>query len=369
VAALVFAPGVAHATFGSVNGVVDFTSSCTGVQQIFWVNPTSPPSPETCANYTGTHGGQQTAGGSDSEAFFTPNGSTVYFSSNRSASLQWQIYSITTVTNGNAVDGATTVTTPPSGSNDYGPTIDGTSSYLAFIRCASTCSLMVGPIGGPATAIATTAAPATPNVSTGATTRPEFDPVDNAQIIYGGSDGHLHLVKLSLTPSPAKISERDLSSESGIGAGQTDEFADWNALGTKLVFDSNRPPTVGAGHRLFLLDMTQNPVPAAALVWATDPGNEIEPIFSPDSTNYVWAQLGAGQQVVDYQIGSSWSSATTLLSPVGRSINGEPAWQPTGSNPVLPEVHYAVLLPIAGIGVAALVLTVQRRRRRSPVGA
>jgi Tol biopolymer transport system component len=353
------APGVASATFGTSNGVVSFVTTCTGFPQVLWVNPTSPPSPETCANYNGTNGGQQTAGGADSEPYYSAAGNTVYFSSNRSGT--WIVYSIGAISTGNVptpADGAVAVTSPGT-SNDYAPTVTADGTKLAFIRCdsgTSTCSLEVQslvPPGAPSS-VTTVVPVALPSPLTGDASRPEFDPADGSKILYEGTDGHIHMVSLT-----GSFTERDLSNESGIGTGQTDEYPDFNATGTKLIFDSNR----SGGHKLYLFDLTGSTVPAPTLVWSTDPGVEIEPIFAPDGTKYAWAQLGAGSVIVDYQIGSAWFSATTL-SP-GRSSNSEPAWQPIPSSPLLPESHYAIALPLGGIAVAALVL-VRRRRRMSP---
>jgi len=383
-------PVPAGATFsGAQNGNVAFTSICnsnTG-QAIYSINPNGSPVPTyTCPGGTSPNYTQSTAGSIDSMPYFSSQGTTLYFSSDRpstgnnpGANGNFAIYQVTyppTVSGspGSQVDGAVQITFPTAAggsSNDYAPTVSADGSELAFIRCnagTTSCALYVqAPIvGGTPTLVTTAVAPLQPNSVSGEASRPEIDPSDPTQILYVGTDNHIHLVSLD---SPPAFTERDLSNESGIASGQIDEYPDWNPAGTRIIFDRN--------HDVYVLNPTSAPASACELWGASDPGTEIEPIFAPTDTAvssgttcnptgnmYVWTKLGGGSNII-LDEGHAVGAASTLVSLTNnRTNNSQPAWQPVPLGTQTPEVPVAVLLPSAGAVLLAGAVALERRRRR-----
>jgi hypothetical protein len=363
----------AWATFpGSLNGNIAFVALCNNTigEPVYSINPNgSPPPTYTCPggvlpNYT-----QSSAGPNDSEPYFSSQGSTLYFSGSRAATNNsFAIYSVPYPPSiggspPSQTDGATQISFPTANGNsfnDYDPTVDAGGNTLAFIRCDSSttaCTLETqSPIvGGTAVTVVTAMALAPPDPGIGAGNRPEIDPADPKQILYTGTDHHIHLVSLN---SPASFAERDISVESGV-AGAQDEYPDWKPDGTAIILDSNR----NGGHKVFTISMT-NPAGAAQQLWSTDPGNEIEPIYSPDGTKYAWTKIVNTQQI-QVDEGTSYAQPNLVLTLTGsRAQNSEPTWQSAGTiGGILPEAPYAVLLPGGSLLAAGLVLMVHRRRR------
>ena len=179
---------------------------------------------------------------------------------------------------------------------------------LAFLRCnagTTSCALYEQSpvVGGTPTLVTTSIPPLQPNSVSGEASRPEIDPVDTSQILYVGTDNHIHLVSTASSPA---FAERDLSNESGITTSLVDEYPDWNPAGTRIIFDRS--------HKIYVLNPTAAPATACGL-WASDPGTEIEPIFAPTDTatssgttaggscnptgnNYVWTKLGGGSNII-----------------------------------------------------------------------
>jgi Tol biopolymer transport system component len=387
-----WAPAPAGATFsGAQNGNVAFASICdsnTG-QAVYSLNPNgSPPPTYTCPGGTSPTYTQSTAGSIDSMPYFSSQGTTLYFSSDRPASGNnpgangnFAIYQVAyppTVTGaaGSQSDGAVQITFPAvSGgtSNDYAPTVSSDGSELAFLRCNSgttSCALYTQSpiIGGTPTLVTTAVAPLQPNSVSGEASRPEIDPTDPSQILYVGTDNHIHLVSLA---SPATFAERDLSSESGITSGQIDEYPDWNPAGTRIIFDRS--------HSVYVLNPTSGPATACALWGASDPGTEIEPVFAPTDTatsslttcnptgnSYVWTKLGGGSNII-LDMGHSVGNPATLVDLTNnRTNNSQPAWQPVPLGSQTPEVPVAVILPAAGGALLAGAVMLEWRRRRTP---
>jgi len=384
-------PTPAGAIFsGAQNGNVAFAAICdanTG-QAVYSINPnaSSPPT-YTCPGGTPPNYTQSTAGSIDSMPYFSSQGTTLYFSSDRpssgnnvGANGNFAIYQVTyppTVsgTSGSQSDGAVQITFPSAqggSSNDYAPTVSADGAELAFIRCnagTTSCALYVqSPIvGGTPTMVATSVPPLQPNPVSGEASRPEIDPGAANQVLYVGTDNHIHLVS---TASPPGFAERDLSNESGIATGQVDEYPDWNAAGTRIIFDRS--------HKVYVLDPTSTPASACALWGSSDPGTEIEPIFAPTDTatsstatcnpagnSYVWTKLGGGSNIM-LDEGHSASNPSTLVDLTNdRTNNSQPAWQPVPLGAQTPEVPVAVLLPSAGVVLLAGAVSLERRRRRN----
>lgn len=386
VGAGIWTPAPAGATFpGATNGNVAFAAICDSTigQPIYSLNPNgSPPPTSTCPGGTAPNYTQSTAGSEDSMPYFSSSGTTLYFSSNRlagggnpGASGNFAIYSVpypnaVTGSPGSQADGATQLTFPGSTSNDYAPTVDANGNELAFIRCnagSTACGLYVqNPVSGGTPTHVTTSVPLLqPNPVSGEASRPEIDPNDPSQVIYEGTDDHLHLVSLT-----SAFTERDLSLESGIGSGQADEYPDWNAAGTRIIFDRS--------HTVYVLDPTAGPATACELWGTSDPGTEIEPLFAPTDTGvssastcnptgnmYVWTKLGGGSNIV-LDMGHSVSSPAVLDNLTqNKTNNSQTAWQPNPLSAGTPEVPVALMLPVVGVALlgGAFLLELNRRRR------
>jgi hypothetical protein len=383
----------AGATFaGATNGNVAFAvASCNASgQAIFSVNPVG--GPYTCPGGSPPNLTQSTAGGIDSMPYFSSLGTTLYFASDRNgignnpgADGNFAIYQVPyppTVTGspGSQSDGAVQITFPdPSAgsTNDYAPTVDQGGNELAFIRCATTsgttsCGLYVQTpiVGGTPTLVSTAVTPLQPNSTNGEASRPEIDPSDPTKIIYVGTDNHIHLVSLT-----SAFTERDLSLESGITGGQSDQYPDWNPAGTRIIFDRSQ--------FVYVLDPTTSTATACELWGSADPGTEIEPIFAPTDTAvssgancnpsgnmYVWTKLGAGTNIV-LDMGHSVNSPATLENLTANHLtNSQTTWQPIPLASQTPEVPITAMLPFVGgfllVGVVALDL--RRRRKQSKIG-
>ena len=368
----VWGPLPAGATFSGSNGNVAFASICDSNigQAIYSVSPTGTytcPSGAT-PNYT-----QSTAGSIDSMPYFSSQGTTLYFASNRAGNFAiYQVPYPPTVSGspGSQTDGAVQITSPGT-SNDYAPTVSADGSELAFLRCNSgttSCALYVqSPIAtGTPTLVPTAVAPLQPDSVSGAASRPEIDPADPSQILYVGTDNHIHLVSLT-----SAFAERDLSSLSGITTGQVDEFPDWNPAGTNIIFDRSHDVYV-----IYGVNPTTPTASACELWGSSDPGTEIEPVYAPSDTQvasattcnpsgnmYVWTKLGGGSNIV-MDTGHSVGGTDSLVSLTqNKTNNSQPAWQPVSPATGAPEVPAAALLPAAGIALLAGAVLLERRRR------
>lgn len=383
----------AGATFtGVTNGNVAFTvASCSASgQAIYSLNPVGgppPPPPYTCPGGAPPNLTQSTAGGIDSMPYFSSLGTTLYFASDRAASPNnpgadgnFAIYQvayppIVTGTAPSQSDGALQITFPDPGAtgstNDYAPTVDQNGNELAFIRCGTgptSCGLYVQTpiIGGTPTLVSTAVTPLQPNSTNGEASRPEIDPHDPTQIIYVGTDNHIHLVSLT---SPSAFPERDLSHESLITSTQSDQYPDWNPAGTRIIFDRNQS--------VYVLDPTTATATACELWGSNDPGTEIEPIFAPTDTAvstpgtcnptgnmYVWTNVGGGTNII-LDMGHGVSSPATLENLTANHLtNSQTAWQPIPLGSPTPEAPYAAMLPFVGGFLLAGIFALDQRRRR-----
>jgi Tol biopolymer transport system component len=390
---LILGAGPAGATFSGNNGNVAFVSTCDGTigQAVYSVNPNgNPPPTYNCVDGAAPTYTQSTAGSIDTEPYFSSTGTTLYFSSNRTSNPDggpYQIYSVpypATITGseGSQVDGATQLTTP-TGANDYAPTVSADGSEMTFVRCSSStkCDLMLlSPVSPAGTLTDVTKTLTTLNLDgptgNGEISRPEIDPANDSLVLYTDSNLNVHLFNLT------NGDDLNLSQTTSVGSAG-DQYPDWSPTGTQIVFSTSRATNPSATGSNFVWFFTlSSPVSTASTVtastlWGTnDPGNEIEPVFAPDATTLVafgaganttplvWTQLGNGDNIVMYSPTAAIKKSDPLTT--NKAINSEPAWQPTGASPVVPEAPYAILLPGGALLVLGLVLGLRHRRLARP---
>jgi len=138
--------GVASATFPGTNDAIAFASTCGNTEAIYSVangttNSECPPgTPPANPAYT-----QSTSGSIDAMPFFSSDGGTLYFSSDRGSTfgspVPWSIYSVAYPST--ASSPVNTLATPASGYNDFAPTVTADSSggsTLDFLQCLGTAS-------------------------------------------------------------------------------------------------------------------------------------------------------------------------------------------------------------------------------------
>ena len=369
-------PSVAQAAFPGSNGDIAFVSTRNNATAVYQVNPEASGvgtvSGDNAATTSFTDGGGL---GLDAEPFYSPDGATVYFSSNRTG--DWVIYSL--VQTSSEPPATPTMLSQSSGGtfDDYAPSVapDGTTVVFnrgngalytldATVGPASVCLLDTPPTG------------LSPAGTDGADSRAAFDPQDATKLIYIGGDNHLHLLSGLPSPlssgrcSPGTLSDTDLSVAANPGtyrgiAGAADANPDWSPDGTKVIFDSTR----GGGHTLWLMTSPFAPSPSIAPLWPAlaGPGktSDTQPAFSPDGAYITYTQPRPGTQVVDYELnklGNANSSGTDLTLGYGTSQNSQPDWQPVLVAQT-PEIAMPVLLPAAGVFVAGLTFLGLRRRR------
>lgn len=382
----------AAAAFPGANGDIAFVSTRDNNVAIYQVNPNG--------SGLGTMSGDEsnttplTNGSVDAEPFYSPDGSTVYFSSNRSG--LWAIYSIAQ----SAEEPPTTPTelSQISGSeshDDYSPSVapdgetvvfnrDNTALYTLYVSAgeSSVCLLYTPPEG---------LAPASSDNGSGS--RAVFDPQDQSKLLYVGGDNHIHLLSGIPTPtgtnpcgvSPSSLTDTDLSAEAtaptgGAISGAADANPDWNPLGesptavqigghnTNVIFDS----THGGGHTLWTMDLTTGP-PSVTPIWSGLVGSgdksDTQPVFSPDGAYMTYTEpvQREGTQVMNYELdklGQTNNNETDLTLTTGSPANSQPDWQPTLSAQT-PEAPMAILLPASGLFVVGGALGLRRRRSRN----
>ncbi len=375
---LLVVPAVAGAAFPGTNGDVAFVATRNNNVNIQQVNPDGSGIGTSAGDLANTT--PLTAGSIDAEPFYSPDGTEVVFSSNRTG--RWAIYEI-----GQADENEATPATEISQQSgqethdDYGPSFsddgqsvvfnrDNQSIYSVYLSAGvtSVCDLY-NPPGGLAAA----------SSDNGAASRIVFDPADPMKLVYVGGNNQIHLlsgvqVPTAGDPCPTQqgITDTDLSTLAAgntLGPTQADANPDWNPNGTKIIFDSTRD----GGHSLWYFNNPTSVDPTVAPLWPTLAGSttttDTQPVFSPDGTQIVYTQpvIQNGTQVINYELdsfGAPEGSETDLTLGAGSSANSQPDWQPAAPFPSTPEVPSTLLLPGAALTVGGGYVLVRSRRRR-----
>lgn len=374
--AVALVPGIAGAAFPGTNGDVAFVTTRADSVTIQQINPygtgVGTPSGDL-ANTTAL-----TAGSIDAEPFYSPDGTEVAFSSNRTG--RWAIYEIaqsdtnesTPATEISQVSGHET-------NDDYGPSFSDDGNTVVFNRdnqsietvvladgVSSACGLY-HPSGGLAAA----------SSDNGASSRVVFDPADPTVLAYVAGNNHVHLLSGIVLPSAgtpcptqAALTDTDLSATATgatLGPTQADANPDWSPDGTKIVFDSTR----SGGHSLWYFSNPTSVAPTVSALWPTMAGSttttDTQPVFSPDGTKIAYTQpvVGSGTQVIAFEntFGAPATDSTDLTLGAGASANSQPVWQPVQPFPSTPEAPLVVLLPASGVLAGGALVLVGRRRR------
>lgn len=379
----------AGAAFPGNNGLIAFVSTRSNQVAVYQVNPQ--------AQNLGTVAGDQAAtnqitdggGDDDAEPFYSADGNTIYFSSNRSG--RWAIYSIP------AADGVplpvppnTAVVTPPTelsqvsgqeSHDDYAPSATPNGKYIVFNRDNTQLWVVDVTAANPAGTACLLYAPPTglkASSDNGADSRPVFDPVDGSKLVYADAAGHLHLltgIPVNSEPcAPAGLQDMDLSAAATLPANSpanwstgSDQDPDWNPTGTGLVFDSTR----GGGHQLWTMNLTNLPAVQIGPVWAGQVGpagvSATQPAYSPDGTRVTFTEpvVHNGVQVEDFMlaaVGQPINQSVDLTLTTGAPQNSQPDWQPVPPGENVPESPYPVLLPGLGLLGGGIALLLRRRR-------
>ena len=371
-------PVVAGAAFPGTNGVIAFVTTRDNAVAIDQVDPNGPGiGTSAAADLANTT--QLTQGSVDAEPFYSPDGTEVVFSSNRSG--RWAIYEIGQTDTAESTPAAEISQVNGSETHDdYGPSFTDDGNTVVFNRdnqsiysvylpsgASSACDLY-DPSGGLAAA----------SGDNGAASRIVFDPADPTKLVYVAGNNHIHLLSGVVVPSAAhpcpaepSLADVDLSATATggtpLGVTQADANPDWSPDGSKIIFDSTR----AGGHSLWYFT---NPTSASPTVTALWPGlagstttSDTQPVFSPDGTHIAYTQpvLHNGTQVIDYEsnvFGAPQSSQTDLTMGAGSSANSQPDWQPEAPFPNLPEAPTVLLLPGSALIVGGGYWLMRRRR-------
>jgi Tol biopolymer transport system component len=367
-------PLPAGAAFPGSNGVVAFVTTRGNNVTIQQVNPNGSGIGTPAGDLANTTA--LTGGSIDAEPYYSPDGTQVVFSSNRSG--RWAIYDITqTDTNESTPATEISQVSGQEAHDDYGPSYSDDGGIVVFNRDnlhiysvvtatgpSSACDLY-DPAGGLASA-----------ATDGSVSRIVFDPADPTSLVYVSGNNHIHLlsglvVPTASIPCPTEptLSDVDLSATAtgtALGA-QADDNPDWSPDGSKIIFDSTRT----GGHSLWYFTGPTSVSPTVTALWPTQTGpsgtSDTQPVFSPDGTHIAYTQpvMHNGNQVIDYEsntFGAPLSSATDLTLGAGASANSQADWQPTGPTPGAPEVPATLLLPGAAFIVGGGYLLIRRRR-------
>ena len=374
---LLCVPAVAGAAFPGTNGDIAFVSTRNNNVNILQVNPNGTGIGTSSGDLSNTT--VLTAGSVDAEPFYSPDGTQVTFSSNRTG--RWAIFLIGQ-TDANESTPATEISqvAGQEAHDDYGPSFSDDGNTIVFNRdnqsiysvyipdgASSACDLY-DPSGGLAAASA----------DNGATSRIVFDPADPTKLVYVAGNNQIHLLSGVQLPSASHpcpvqttLTDTDLSTTATgntLGPQQSDANPDWSPDGSKIIFDSTR----SGGHSLWYFTSPTSVAPTVTALWPGLAGSttttDTQPVFSPDGTHIAYTQpvVHNGTQVIDYEsnaFGAPQSSQTDLTMGAGSSANSQPDWQPQSPPSNLPEAPAALLLPGAALMVGGAYALIRRRRR------
>jgi Tol biopolymer transport system component len=367
---------LAGAAFPGTNGDIAFVTTRNNNVNIQQVNPSGSGVGTPAGDLANTT--PLTAGSVDAEPFYSPDGTQVVFSSNRSG--RWAIYEIGQ-TDANETVPATEISqvSGQESHDDYGPSFSDNGNVVVFNRdntsidsvyvsdgASSVCDLY-NPAGGLAAASA----------DNGAASRIVFDPADPTKLVYVAGNNQIHLLSGLVVPTagqtcpteaPTDVNLSVTATGNTLGPSQADANPDWSPDGTKIIFDSTR----SGGHSLWYFT---NPTSLSATVTALWPSlagpsgtTDTQPVFSPDGTHIAYTQpvMQNGTQVIDYEsdtFGAPQNNETDLTLGAGSSANSQPDWQPISPFPNLPEAPLTMLLPGSAILVGGGYLLIRSRRR------
>jgi Tol biopolymer transport system component len=378
---LALLPSVAGAAFPGTNGDIAFVTTRGDNVAIEQVNPN--------ASDVGTSSGdldnttQLTAGSVDSEPFYSPDGTQLVFSSNRTG--HWAIFQISQ-TDENESTPAAEISQQPNEEthDDYAPSFSDDGQLVVFNRDNQSIETLVLSVGASSACDLYTPPGGLAGASgdNGAASRIVFDPAQSTTLAYVAGDNHIHLLSGITLPSAADpcptqgaLADTDLS-EVATGtpllSTQADANPDWSPDGTKIIFDSTR----SGGHSLWYFTNPTSPNPTVTALWPSVAGpggpTDTQPVFSPDGTSIAYTQpvVDNGTQVVNYELdtfGAPQSSETDLTLGAGSSANSQPDWQPIPSTPPpgTPEAPATLLLPAAALFTGGAYVLIRNRRRRS----
>jgi Tol biopolymer transport system component len=368
-------PTLAGAAFPGTNGDIAFVTTRNNNVNIQQVNPAGTgigtPSGDLANTTT------LTAGSIDAEPFYSPDGTQVVFSSNRSG--RWAVYVIGQTDSDESVP-ATEISqvSGEESHDDYGPSFSDNGNVVVFNRdntsidsvyvsdgASSLCDLY-NPAGGLAAASA----------DNGAASRIVFDPADPTKLVYVAGNNQIHLLSGLVVPTagqtcpaetPTDVNLSTNATGNTLGPTQADANPDWSPDGTKIIFDSTR----SGGHSLWYFTSPTSASPTVTALWPGLAGStttDTQPVFSPDGTHIAYTQpvMRNGTQVIDYEsdtFGAPESSETDLTLGAGSSANSQPDWQPVSPFPNLPEAPAMVLLPGSALLVGGGYVLIRNRRR------
>ena len=409
--ALITTAPAAHAAYSGSNGDIAFVSTRQNSGSfggVFQVN--------SQASGLGTASGDQAAtsgltngasgNGIDAEPFYSPDGATVFFSSNRDAAGHWVIYDIPSGSPeppGSAVE--LSQVSGSEGSDDYSPSVALDGRTVVFNHNDVSLETLDARAASPSSTVCTLYTPSVglASVNTdGGASRPLFNPVDPTQLLYVGGDNHLHLVRGLPAPSATSptnpcgavagqngVTDTDLSALATNSLTNTtdttgtyqDENPDWSPDGLKVVFDSTRG---GTNHTLWQMTDIASGTTTATPLWSSQVGNSggtrkssTQPIYSPDGLEVAFVQPGQGVNTwtgMLVNLGQSIGNAQAVsLSTQGNGIvNDQPDWGPGQPSTGTPEVPLPLMLPGAALALGGLALYAERRRhpalRHAPSG-